>query len=689
MTRTSGWRTILALAIVVILCALPGANAITRALQSQEQADIFSPASGHAQVIAQGVATPPPDAVWRAVFHSIEPGATSELPASGPSFILVDTGGVLVDDGSDLVSLAPSEATFLPGAAPRLIPIGERPVGVFAIDLVSPEAAEDAGNGIPVFASAPFQSPEGIRDVDLVRDLLEPGESTTVIGNEAPVLLLVTLGSIRAEATDGSAATLRVGEAATFSGDIVVTAEGQAPATFIAAVIGREVPFASGTPGATPAPEVSGSVQVAVYACPPAVTLDNASPDTCLPDPEAVALTLARIEDSALNDVGSSTERQGLPTWSGLPAGDYALQASAFKEGFGRFFVRGLEGLDGGGEAGFGAAENAGYRVPIGVGTADHALEVFVLGPTTGEARPQAATPAAQSTRIPSVITIEGETPTAQTPPTPTAAVTATATPRPAPIVTATPRPTEPAFVTSTAVAQPRRGSVAVRIFGCLDSAEAFNPANCAQAVDGFDVRLVNEDGEIFPFSEATVAADGTVTWENLPLGAYLFQQPVLLPGTVTYYIPNLSLNVDATGYILTLESDAPIASFDVFSLPPAAEPTPAAAPTAAAPVDSDLDGLPDADEIAVYGTDPANADSDFDGILDGDEIAAGTNPLVAESADIVAAADSDGDGLTDADEAGFGTDPNLADTDGDGWFDGDEINLGTDPFDATVFPAG
>ena len=49
------------------LCSLPGLSLVTRALQSGE---IFSPASGHAQVIAQGVAPMPDEAVWQAVFDA-------------------------------------------------------------------------------------------------------------------------------------------------------------------------------------------------------------------------------------------------------------------------------------------------------------------------------------------------------------------------------------------------------------------------------------------------------------------------------------------------------------------------------------------------------------------------------------------------------------------------------------------
>lgn len=41
---------------------------------------------------------------------------------------------------------------------------------------------------------------------------------------------------------------------------------------------------------------------------------------------------------------------------------------------------------------------------------------------------------------------------------------------------------------------------------------------------------------------------------------------------------------------------------------------------------------------------------------------------------------DSDRDGLTDAEEAKLGTDPHLVDTDGDGYSDKQEVDTGHDP---------
>jgi len=68
---------------------------------------------------------------------------------------------------------------------------------------------------------------------------------------------------------------------------------------------------------------------------------------------------------------------------------------------------------------------------------------------------------------------------------------------------------------------------------------------------------------------------------------------------------------------------------------------------------DTDFDGLTDAEEVNIYGTDPTNPDSDFDGLSDGEEVfSASTEPTNP---------DTDGDGAGDGVEVGYGSDPLTA----------------------------
>ncbi len=70
------------------------------------------------------------------------------------------------------------------------------------------------------------------------------------------------------------------------------------------------------------------------------------------------------------------------------------------------------------------------------------------------------------------------------------------------------------------------------------------------------------------------------------------------------------------------------------------------------APIDTDGDGLTDAEEAAL-GTDPDEPDTDGDGLTDGDEVHLyGSSPLLV---------DTDGDTFSDAEEVAAGSNPSLA----------------------------
>ncbi len=97
------------------------------------------------------------------------------------------------------------------------------------------------------------------------------------------------------------------------------------------------------------------------------------------------------------------------------------------------------------------------------------------------------------------------------------------------------------------------------------------------------------------------------------------------------------------------------------------------------AELDTDGDGIPDVDEVFIYGTDPNNPDTDGDGLPDGWEIATGLDPL-DPTGDNGADGDPDRDGLTSMEEYLLGTHPNRADSDFDGVPDGEEVAAGTDP---------
>jgi len=102
--------------------------------------------------------------------------------------------------------------------------------------------------------------------------------------------------------------------------------------------------------------------------------------------------------------------------------------------------------------------------------------------------------------------------------------------------------------------------------------------------------------------------------------------------------------------------------------------------------VDSDNDGLTDAEELAL-GTDPLNPDTDGDGFSDGVEVrfarlGANLNPLRFDPGcpPNLIGRDSDCDGLLDCDEQLIGSNPSAIDSDKDGMADAVEWLLGTQP---------
>src|SRR5438093_4604104 len=111
--------------------------------------------------------------------------------------------------------------------------------------------------------------------------------------------------------------------------------------------------------------------------------------------------------------------------------------------------------------------------------------------------------------------------------------------------------------------------------------------------------------------------------------------------------------------------------------------------PLSLATQDTDRDGLSDADEMFLYGTDPTNADTDGDGLDDREEVTPSSDRHITNAR----AADSDGDGLSDRDEWIAGSHPWVRDTNRDGIRDGAEPGFRPNPvtrdFDRDGVPDG
>ncbi len=153
--------------------------------------------------------------------------------------------------------------------------------------------------------------------------------------------------------------------------------------------------------------------------------------------------------------------------------------------------------------------------------------------------------------------------------------------------------------------------------------------AKGAGILPGTVICSVWDSETLLSITTATVEVYGFILDEG-PEGVYAFAS--LLAGSYT-------VNVSALDYAAASQ-DMVVVSGEIL---PVLFPL---VSTITAPVDTDGDGLSDADETNVYGTDPQMADSDLDGVNDDVELAYGTDPLVS---DIPNASDVNRDGSVNA----------------------------------------
>ena len=281
-------------AIATVALLLPGVATIAQAPPLEP--DDPSPATRHAQVIAHGVAPMPADEIaWRLTVDRAMPPTRADAEERPAGFILADKGVVaLVDqDGTRLARLAPGEAIWTESGVARAVVGIERKAPDY-YDIAIVPATELAEGDQVVIGGAPFLAPAGDAfDVDLIRDLLNRAEESVVSTGPSPALLLVTSGVVFVESSSGLV-EMTTGDAAQVAGDVVITGASRAPAAFVVARIGPEVPApatpeaspAHGTPApiATPVSAVeSASLALSASLCPMAYAGGNDVVDCAVP----------------------------------------------------------------------------------------------------------------------------------------------------------------------------------------------------------------------------------------------------------------------------------------------------------------------------------------------------------------------------------------------------------------------
>jgi hypothetical protein len=308
---------------------------------AQETADVtYSPISGSAQVIAQGVATlPEGSVVWRTVRARALPLAEAPFEVQPLSFVLATNGPLLLtnDDGSQ-VHLGTGEAALTPGGTvQQRASLTGREESFLSIELV-PQDAAPLANATVLQPGTPFEAPDGAHDLDLLADLLGSGESLTIPDSGGKNVILVTDGAATVAKPDGGSAVLLAGEAANFSGELVVApapSGGVAAdrAGFVVAIIGPEIPPPAlpGNETTVPAtPEratitATGSITILVYDCPPGMTTATFNAAACTLTTQDFDVTISGDALSAPLTVGDATAEGETLVWSDLPLGEYVI----------------------------------------------------------------------------------------------------------------------------------------------------------------------------------------------------------------------------------------------------------------------------------------------------------------------------------------------------------------------------
>ncbi|MFV9690022.1 MAG: Ig-like domain-containing protein [Desulfobacteria bacterium] len=115
-----------------------------------------------------------------------------------------------------------------------------------------------------------------------------------------------------------------------------------------------------------------------------------------------------------------------------------------------------------------------------------------------------------------------------------------------------------------------------------------------------------DRDGDALTYSLVSTGSIGTATLADAAAGKFLYMAHTNATGTDTFSFKVNDGTVDSNVATITVEITRI--------------------------VDTDGDGIPDDDEIDVYGTDPENPDSDNDGFTDGYEVEHGSNPCDPDS---------------------------------------------------------
>jgi hypothetical protein len=373
---------ILALAFAALAGVVPGG--------AQQVDQDYSPASGPAQVIAQGVVElPQGDAVWRTVRTRALFPVEAQFEERPLGFVLASAGPLLLVDQAtgEQIRLGTGEATIVrAGTVQQRSSLGAQPVSYLSIELVSVDAPAPAADTTVLQPGQPFPAPTGLRDLDLLSATLVSDQVFTVPDSGAKNVVLVTDGAAYVGRPGAEPVVLLAGEAASFSGELEVSpASGAQDASFVVAMIGPELAPPAGIGETSPRPAETavaletpadttgqGAITVQVYTCPPGMDAETVAAAACAPTVEEFDITISGDSLEAPLTLGDATAGPGSFTWTELPYGDYLIAEAVLPAGSTTYVLSARETT---------GDPNTGYRVTIDAANPELAVRIYNFAP--------------------------------------------------------------------------------------------------------------------------------------------------------------------------------------------------------------------------------------------------------------------------------------------------------------------
>ena len=289
------------LALTLLAGAALGAAPLVGAFY-QAPADA-SPESGTAQVVAQRVMDfGEGELRWQVTDRVAQLPGNAKPVESEQGFVIVQSGVLLMEDAEtgNQYRLPAGEAAATGAQADQdRVALGSDVASYHDVTLVSSEEAVPADETV-IYASEPFAGSDARHDVDLLQDTLPAGGQWSVAAGSLPTLVLVDAGAADVATESGDVVSLGAGEAASFNGQVIITAGAEGAGVSVVA-IGPAVPLLSQAVQTAPSTPTGGSS--AGTPVPSVIEVEGAQTASTVASPEADAGQAGNDADGdGLND---------------------------------------------------------------------------------------------------------------------------------------------------------------------------------------------------------------------------------------------------------------------------------------------------------------------------------------------------------------------------------------------------